>query len=52
MNNGHFNDFLGIFIMMGPLTLAVVAAVVLLNFDASQKRVEAKIVKARKDADE
>ncbi|MGB0370765.1 MAG: hypothetical protein ACPGN3_05390 [Opitutales bacterium] len=50
MNNGHFNDFLGFFILMGPLTLAVVAAAVLINFEASQKRLEAKIAKARAEA--
>ena len=50
MNNWHFNDFLGIFIMMGPLTLCAIAALVLANFIASEKRHEEKVTKARTDA--
>ena len=50
MNNWHFNDFLGIFIMMGPLTLCAIAALFLLNFINSEKRLEAKVTKARAEA--
>ena len=50
MNNWHFNDFLGIFIMMGPLTLCAIAALFCANFIASEKRLAEKVAKAREEA--
>lgn len=50
MNNGHFNDFLGIFMLFGPLTLGLIASAFLMNFLSSEQRLEAKIAKAREEA--